>query len=151
MTWQIWRNRNPVIIIPGPGQSCSFSVFCLFINIPLYFYEKIAAYTNSKAAVQSVKKEGKVREWNPTCAAEIRAWYASVIWLSLSKGLSFEQFVKVTIDPHRYNWWSCCKERITVSIWITIIFPSYYSENLKSFLSGQLVLYESTGKDWTKK
>ena len=46
-----------------------------------------------------------MREWNPTCAAEIRAWYASVIWWSLSKGLSFEQFIKVTIDPHRARKW----------------------------------------------
>lgn len=113
VAWQ--RSRAPVIPdrqftgISGPqhtldpASAVPFQYFCLFI--PLYFYDKIATYTNAKAGIESVKKEGKVRDWKPTCGAEIKAWFASVMWWCLSKGLSFEQFVKVTIDANRARKW----------------------------------------------
>jgi hypothetical protein len=46
-----------------PFRGVPFDYFCLFI--PLFFYTRIAEYTNIKAEIEAEKKDGKVhvRDW----------------------------------------------------------------------------------------
>jgi Transposase IS4 len=86
-----------------PDRANPFDYFCLFI--PIFFYTRFANYTNKKAELESNKKDGHVHDWQPTSAAEIRAWFASVMWYCIIKGLSIEHFLKGKIDPNRARIW----------------------------------------------
>ena len=67
---------------PGPKHTLSpenavpFDYFSLYI--PIYFWSRIAQYTNSKAEMTKEKQDGKIRDWSTTCAGEIKAWFASL-------------------------------------------------------------------------
>ena len=94
---------------PGPKHTLSpenavpFDYFSLYI--PIYFWSRIAQYTNSKAEMTKEKQDGKIRDWSTTCAGEIKAWFASVMWWCLSKNCSFEQFHKNVVNPSLCSKW----------------------------------------------
>lgn len=98
----------PFLGASGPHHSLSpqfatpFDYFCLFVPI---LWDKFAQYTNVKADMESEKKDNHVREWRPTCAAECKAWVASVLWWCLMKYMSFHQFYDKSIYPGRCKRW----------------------------------------------
>ena len=62
-------------------------------------------YTNSKAKQTNEAKDGRVRDWSPTCGAEVKAWFASVLWCCLFKNMSFVQFHRNALDPFNCKKW----------------------------------------------
>jgi hypothetical protein len=51
------------------------------------------------------KKTATARTWSPTCAAEIKAWFASVIWWCMFKTFSFTQFYEFVFSCDRIKLW----------------------------------------------
>jgi hypothetical protein len=49
--------------------------------------------------------EGKGRRWTTTCAAEVKAWVASVMFWSAFKCMSFVQFYNLKIDSGIVKLW----------------------------------------------
>ena len=89
-------NRTPTL---SPETSLPFDYFCLFI--PIYFWTKIAFYTNSKAEMTKEAQDGHARVWVDSCGAEIKACFASIMWWCLCKAQSFEHFYNNTVDPSK--------------------------------------------------
>jgi hypothetical protein len=113
INWQ--RDTPPVQLekpftgMPGPKHTLSpeastpFDYFSLFI--PIFFWPKIASYTNIKAQMQEEKTDGETRSWSPTCGAEIKAWFASVMWWCLVRNCTFEQFHQNVVNPIYCSKW----------------------------------------------
>ena len=80
-----------------PTTATPFDYFCLFI--PMFFWAKWAAYTNTKAEMRRASSKASSRwQWTDICEAELKAWVASVMVWCLFKTLSFESFFKERID-----------------------------------------------------
>lgn len=47
----------------------------------------------------------KKRFWLPTCAAELKAWVATVIWWSLAKSLTIQTFYFHSLDMNKMKMW----------------------------------------------
>ena len=94
---------------PGPQHTLSpdsavpYEYFCLFI--PVYFWSRWAQYTNSKAEIERGKSNKKGRPWTPTCAAELKAWVASIMFWSFFKTFSFQNFYMYNMDPQKIKQW----------------------------------------------
>lgn len=113
LNWQY--NQEPVqpeqafTGVPGPQHTLDpenavpFDYFSLYI--PIYFWSKIATYTNAKAEIEAQKLEGRTRAWSPTCGAEIKAWFAAVMWWCLMRSCTFEQFYSNIINPILVSKW----------------------------------------------
>lgn len=86
-----------------PDTAIPWDYFCLFI--PIYWWTKIALFTNTKANMESDKKDGHVRDFYPTCAGEIKAFIASVMLFCLCKSQSMEQFYNKLVDPAFVHKW----------------------------------------------
>ena len=76
-----------------------FDFFCLFI--PIYFHTRFANYTNKKDKLESTRKHAHVQDCEPSSAAKIRAWFASVMWHGLNQGCTMQHFLNCKIDPNR--------------------------------------------------
>jgi hypothetical protein len=87
----------------SPEHALPFEYFCLFI--PIWFWPKIAIYTNKKAHMVEQEQDGLIRNWYATCGAEIKAWFAAVLVWCMCKTLSFEQFYQQSIDPGLVKKW----------------------------------------------
>lgn len=87
----------------APETALPIDYFCLFI--PVFWWSRFAKYTNCKAEMAKTQQEGKIREWAPTCGAEIKAWVGSVIWWCIFKSLTFQQFFEQKIESHRVRKW----------------------------------------------
>jgi hypothetical protein len=87
----------------SPEKALPIDYFNLFI--PMFFWIRIAQYTNAKADMTKEEKEGKMRHWTATSGAEIKAFIASVIWWCICKSFSFEQFFKHDVDSTRVKKW----------------------------------------------
>ena len=87
----------------SPETALPIDYFNLFL--PMFFWVRVAKYTNSKAEMTRENNDGKTRDWTRTCGAEVKAFIASVIWWCICKSLSFEQFYKNHIDPTRVKRW----------------------------------------------
>lgn len=80
-----------------PVSATPYQYFCLFI--PVYLWSNWVTYTNKKAEMnEENKKEGSRSYWTPLCAAELKAWVASVMVWCLFKSMSFESFFKDKVD-----------------------------------------------------
>ena len=87
----------------SPETALPIDFFNLFF--PMYFWARIAKYTNIKASTTKAELDGKTRPWSETCGAEIKAWYASVMYWCMCKSLTFEQFWEFNIDPQKVKKW----------------------------------------------
>jgi hypothetical protein len=65
-------------------------------------WSKIAVYTNKRAAQSD---QDSKRAWYPTSGAEMKAWFATVIWWCLVRNITFEDFFKMEVDPTRLKRW----------------------------------------------
>ena len=85
---------------------CSATAYYFLLFVPMWMFTKIALYTNLKAqmAMEDKKTEG-MRHWHPTSSAEIKAWFASVIWWCIIKSFTFEQFFTMDMDAERVRRW----------------------------------------------
>jgi hypothetical protein len=111
---QNWKFGNPPIQpntgAEGPRHTLPidtvvpFEYFCLFHST--FLWCNFADYTNAKATMVSMQKDGNVRLWEDVSAAELRTWVASVMWWSLIKTMKFEKFYKCFVDPARVKLWS---------------------------------------------
>jgi hypothetical protein len=89
----------------NPESGTPFEYFCLFI--PIWMWTKIAGYTNKKAEMfyEDKKLSSSGRIWYPTSGAEIRAWFASILWWCIIRSFTFEQFFRSNMDAFRPNRW----------------------------------------------
>lgn len=87
----------------SPENGLPIDYFNLFI--PMYFWSRFATYTNTKASMATEEAGGNTRRWSNTCGAEIKAWFASVMFWCICKSLTFEQFWEGNIDPQRVKKW----------------------------------------------
>ena len=53
--------------------------FNLFF-IPMFFFVRLAMFTNTKASMAKEKVGGQTRTWTNIFGAEMKAWFASLIW-----------------------------------------------------------------------
>lgn len=112
----------------SPETAVPFDYFCLFI--PMYMWCRIASYTNKKAAMASEEQDGKIRAWSPTCGAEIKAWYAAVLWWCLMKSCTFSQFFANTINPAVVSrWFPSFKRWQQIKRFLKVSDPSKDEEN----------------------
>ena len=110
----LWKiNELPVqptvefLGVSGPLHQLSstsgpFEFFCLFI--PIFWWDRWATYTNQKATMEDSAGKKK-RFWLPTCAAELKAWVATVIWWSLAKSLTIQTFYFHSLDMNKMKMW----------------------------------------------
>lgn len=79
-----------------------FQFFCLFI--PMFMWDRWAIYTNKKAS--KMESHGKKRRyWSATCAAELKAWVATVMWWALAKNMSMETLYAESFDLNKIKVW----------------------------------------------
>jgi hypothetical protein len=76
--------------------------FNLFV--PLHLFVQIAAYTNKRAEQTKAGSEGG-RPWHPTTAAEIKAWFSTLVWWSLLKNSTLVQLLTFQIDSSLVKKW----------------------------------------------
>lgn len=100
--------NSPFLGMSGPQHSLHpnsqpFQFFCLFI--PIFFWERWAQYTNQKAEMETDNGRPKARKWTPVCAAEIKAWVASVMYWCLFKNMSFKDFYSCDLNPVKVKQW----------------------------------------------
>jgi hypothetical protein len=84
------------------ASASPFDFFCLFI--PIFFWERWAAYTNQKAEIELAKLKQKTkspRGWTKTSAAELKCWVASVIWWCLGATQTFNSFWNEDYNQYR--------------------------------------------------
>jgi hypothetical protein len=87
-----------------PEKGLPYDYFCLFI--PVWIWTRIATYTNEKANMsQETDAPAHARPWHPTSAAEIKAWFASIIWWCVFKTFTFEQLFKSDMKSTKINQW----------------------------------------------
>jgi Transposase IS4 len=89
----------------SPENGLPFQYFSRFI--PIWMWSKIGTYTNLKANLfyESNKEKGGGRRWYPTAGAEIKAWFASIIWWCIIRSFTFESFFNSDMDPLRVRRW----------------------------------------------
>jgi hypothetical protein len=86
------------------GSATPFEYFCLFI--PIFYWDRWAKYTNEKADMEMKKEPNHgSRRWNPICAAELKAWVASVIWWCLAVTQSLNLFWVDDYERSRIKHW----------------------------------------------
>jgi Transposase IS4 len=86
----------------NPSVATPFDYFCLFI--PIFFWERWAIYTNKKAA-ECKPADKSSRKWVDTCAAELKAWVASIMWWCLFKNMGLFDFYHECVDPSKIKIW----------------------------------------------
>jgi hypothetical protein len=85
-----------------PEKSSPIDYFLLYI--PMYMFSKIAEYTNKKAGMAK-QNNNEGRRWYPTSGAEMKAWFASIIWWCTVKNLSMISYLETDIDLQRPRRW----------------------------------------------
>jgi hypothetical protein len=125
---------RPFLGVTGPRHTINaetatpYDYFCLFI--PVFFWVRFAQYTNAKAEMVHDEQDGHMREWYKTCAAEIKAWVAAVVWWCLSKNQTFEQFYHNNIDPNlTKKWFPSWKRWTGIKRFFKIADPTRDKEN----------------------
>jgi Transposase IS4 len=86
-----------------PDSAKPYDYFCLYI--PEFFYNKWAGFTNMRADAVYAERDGKVRHWRATSAAELKAFFASVIWHSLLSNATILQHLKKEFGQSKLSYW----------------------------------------------
>jgi Transposase IS4 len=152
---QVWHFGVPPVRGPGfflgnqahrhhisPETGIPFDYFCLFI--PIWMWAKIALYTNMKAEMsEKAKTTATSRPWQATSAAEIKAWFASIIWWCLVKSCSFEQFFNFDLNPHRLKaWFTSFKRWEQIKRFLKLFDPIKDKDNIQDRLFRVRELFE---------
>jgi len=58
-------------------------------------------HTNAKAEIEQAKSDKKGSPWTPTCAAELKAWLATILYWYLFLPCSFKHFCNHKMDSQR--------------------------------------------------
>jgi hypothetical protein len=86
-----------------PDNATPLDYFTLFICIDLF--SVWASYTNAYAAAIISQLKGKCRSYAPTNGAEIKAFIACIIWMSLIKSMPINEFWDPRFSPAKVRFW----------------------------------------------
>jgi hypothetical protein len=87
----------------NPATAVPLDYFLLFI--PVFFWNKWADYTNRKAEMTTSGSEQKHRRWGATCAAEIKAFVAAIMWWCLWRNMNLFDFYHEKVNPSKIQQW----------------------------------------------
>jgi hypothetical protein len=100
-----WSN---FVSATGPNHTLSDTATplqYLALFIPLNLFNIWASYTNAYAAAVIARLKGSCRNYTPTCAAELKAFVASVIWMSVIKSMQLQDFWNPTFNVAVLRSW----------------------------------------------
>jgi hypothetical protein len=86
-----------------PEDASALEYFSLFI--PLNMFVLWVQYTNAYAAAIMATLNSAARKYQPTTAAELQAWVAAVIWMSVLKSMSVQDFWNPIFDTGKVRYW----------------------------------------------
>jgi Transposase IS4 len=109
LTKDEFTGRAAVQYTLPPESAKPYDYFALFT--PEFFYCKWAGYTNMRADEVCAQKDNKVRYWRPTSGAELKAFFALVMWHSLLTKASLVQHFKREIDQAKLSFWFSSETR----------------------------------------